>query len=217
MLKLPLEELKILYTKHLILKEFLINDVSLYILSLCFLYRKQIAFDLYNNKDHKKALPLLESLEDRYINGIVAYRIGYCHENHNYYYYYAYNILKNKKDLSSKELYYMGCMYKDGKGTEKNSEKAIACYKLSNHSKAFVQLGCAYRDGILNVIINNETAVMYFEKALNSSNGQCHLAYMLEHGYGILLNNNRSKELYISAAKGGNIYAIERCKYKGWI
>ena len=66
MLKLPLLELKMLYTKHLILKELIIKDVSLYILSVCFLYRKQLAFDFYYLEEKDKALPLLESLEDRY-------------------------------------------------------------------------------------------------------------------------------------------------------
>ena len=36
-LKLPLAELKTLYIKHLILKELLMDDLSLYILSICFI------------------------------------------------------------------------------------------------------------------------------------------------------------------------------------
>lgn len=97
-LNLPLLELKILYNKHLILKELLIKDTSLYILSLCFLHRKKLAFDFYFLEEKDKALRLLESLEDRYINGIVAYRLGYCSGNKNNYYY-SYNIFKNKKNL----------------------------------------------------------------------------------------------------------------------
>ena len=48
-LGLPFSELQELYTRHLILKEFLIADVSLYILSLLFQYKKQQAFDVYDN------------------------------------------------------------------------------------------------------------------------------------------------------------------------
>ncbi len=218
MLKLP--ELKILYTKHLILKELLIKDVSLYIFSVCFLYRKQVAFEFYQKQDFKNALPLLESLEDRFINGIVSYRIGYCYDNTSHFYSNAYTIFNNKKDLLSEELYYMGCIYAYGKGgIAKNNEKAIMLYELANYPKAFVYLGCAYRDGTIGVIQNDVTAVMYFEKAvaLNCSDGKCHLAYMLEFGHGIVQNSNRSKELYISAAKDNVNYAIVRCKHRGWI
>ncbi len=211
MLHLPLLELKILYTKHLILKELLINDVSLYILSLCFLHRKRLAFDFLEEKD--KALPLLESLEDRYINGIVAYIIGYCSDNKNYYYY-AYNIFKNKKNLLPKELHYMAIIYQRGKGgIIKNIEKAIEYYKLAGHI-SYVNLGCLYRD-----IQNDIIAVMFFEKAaaLNDTVGKYNLAIMLEHGLGIAQNSNRSKELYISAAKDNNQYAIKKCKIMHWI
>ena len=191
------------YNKHLILKELLINDVSLYILSLCFLHRKRLAFG-FEEKD--KALPLLESLEDRYINGIVAYRIGYFSGNKNYYY--AYNIFKNKKNLPV-ELYHMAIIYHRGKGTTKNIEKAIKYYKLAGHL-SYVNLGCLYRE-----IQVDETAVMYFEKAvaLNDTIGKYNLAVALENGP----NSHRSKELYISAAKDNNKYAIDKCKRMRWI
>jgi TPR repeat protein len=218
MLKLPLPELQILYTKHLILKELLIKDVSLYIFSVCFLYRKQVAFEIYQKQDFKNALPLLESLEDRFINGIVSYRLGYCYDINSHFFTNAYTLFNNKKDLSPEELFYMGCIYAYGKGgIAKNNEKAIEYYELANYPKALVYLGCAYRDGTIGVIQNDETAVMYFEKALNCSDGKCHLAYMLEFGRGIAQNSNSSKELYISAAKNNDMYAISRCKHRGWI
>jgi TPR repeat protein len=55
---------------------------------------------------------------------------------------------------------------------------------------------------------------MYYEKAalLDLPGGKTHLAYILEYGYGIVQDSNRSKELYISASKDGEIYAINRCK-----
>ena len=187
----------------------------MYIFSVCFLYRKQVAFEIYQKQDFKDALPLLESLEDRFINGIVSYRLGYCYDSNNHFFNNAYTIFNNKKDLSPEELYYMGCIYTGKGGIAKNNEKAIECYKLSNYPKAYVSLGCAYRDGMIGVIQNYETAVMYFEKALNHPDGQCHLAYMLEFGRGIAQNSNRSKELYISAAKNNQKYAIDRCKHRG--
>ena len=177
MLKLPSVELQILYTKHIILKELLIKDVSLYILSVSFLYRKQLAFDFYDLDETDKALPLLESLEDRFINGVVSYRIGYCSDNHDFYSN-AYHLFKNK-DLSPEELYYMGVLHQYGRGTTKNNGKAIEYYKLSNYPKAYVNLGCAYRDSKLGFTRDYVTAVMYFEKALNHPDGQCHLIKMI--------------------------------------
>lgn len=223
-LNLPLPELKILYTKHLILKELLINELSLYILSLCFLYRKQYAFNIYINcPREEKALPFLESLEDRFINGIVSYRIGFCYGQISKFYCNAYNIFKNQKQLSPEELFYMGSIYELGKGgVTKNNEKAIEFLKLSGDSncpKACVKLGCVYRDGTIGIIRNYVTAVMYFEKAtsLNLPAGKCHLAYMMEFGLGITKNSNRSKELYISAAKDNDEYSINLCKRMNWI
>lgn len=229
-LNLPLSELKILYTKHLILKELLIDELSLYILSLCFLHRKQYAFNVYiscsgssEEEYRKKVLPFLESLEDRFVNGIVSYRIGYCYGQTSNFYYNAYNIFKNQNHLSPEELFYMGSIYELGKGgITKNNEKAIELLELSgdsNNPKACASLGCAYRDGTVGVTRNYVTAVMYFEKAtsLNLPAGKCHLAYMIEFGLGITKNINRSKELYISAAKGNDEYAINICKHNKWI
>ena len=220
MLKLPLSEVKILYNKHLILKELLIKDVSLYIFSICFLYRKQLAFDFYQKQDFKKALTLLKSLEDRFINGIVSYRIGFCDYNGEKFYDNAYHLFKNKKDLSPEELFYMGYMYHYGRGITRNTGKAIEYYKLAgdHYPKAYTHIGLIYRIG-MGVIQYNETAVMYFEKAaaLNDPDGQCNLAFMLQFGDGIDKNAKRSKELYMSAAKGNNIYAIDQCKNMQWI
>jgi len=232
-LNLPLSELKVLYTRHLILKELLINDLSLYILSLCFLYRKQYVFDLYrrysnDKRNVKDVLPFLESLEDRFINGIVSYRIGYCHEriyyiHYNKYYNNAYNIFIKQKHLSSEELFYMACIYEHGKGgVTINNEKVVEFFKLSGdcgYPKAYINLGCAYRDGTIGIIKDYAIAVMYFEKAvlLDYVGGKSHLAHMLEFGYGTTKDLNRSKELYINAAKDGNLYSINKCKDMKWI
>jgi len=82
-LKLSFSELQPLYTRHLLLKELTINDVSLYILSLLFQYKKQQAFIAYkkipfiNNKEYiKECLVLLLALEDRFINAIVSIELG---------------------------------------------------------------------------------------------------------------------------------------------
>jgi hypothetical protein len=87
-LKIPFSELKIAYTRHLFLSEVIIKDVSLYILSILFQYKKQTAFINYNqllyvnnNENKIKCKLLLLELEDRFINAVVSYRIGYCYED----------------------------------------------------------------------------------------------------------------------------------------
>lgn len=221
-LKLPLEELKILYTRHLLLKELFPQELSLLILSLCFIYRKQNAFDIYlkysydQKECEKNVLPLLQSLEDRFINGIVSYKIGYCGADK--FYYNAYNIFIKQPVLCPQELFYMGAIYEYGKGgVIKNYQEAFKFYKLSSdegYIKADINIGCFYRDGSLGITKDYATAITYFEKAakLGSPGGKCHLAYMLQFGLGIDKNFLLSKELYISSAKDGNIYAIETCK-----
>lgn len=217
-LRLPALELKLLYTRHLLLETVLLKELSLYILSISLVERKQKAFIFYEQNADKSSecLLLLESLEDRFVNGIVSYRIGFCLQNYDFYRN-AYNIFKDKLNLSPIELFYLAAIYKDGKGgINKNIQEALRLYKLSADSgyfKAMINLGCAYRDGD-GVDKNNEIAVTYFEKAvsINSREGKCHLAYMLEFGHGINKNIDRSNELYIDAAKDGDKYSIERCK-----
>lgn len=97
MLKLPSDELKALCIYHLLLKELVPCEVSLYVLELEFLARKEDIFLFYelnvayessmftqsqNTDKHNRyyrlyarAFELLHSLEDRYVNPIVACRI----------------------------------------------------------------------------------------------------------------------------------------------
>jgi TPR repeat protein len=205
-LGLPFSELQILYTRHLILKEFLVTDVSLYILSLLFQYKKQQAFNVYNqdNKNQHKSLLYLEVLEDRFVNGEVLYRIAYCKNDINIFEQ-AFNIFKSQKTLSPQELFYMAAIY----DKKNNDDEAIRFYKLSGengHIKSFINLGYIYRERK-----NYDIAIMYYEKAISHPNGKSHLAYMLELGLGIK-NIKRSHELYIDAAKNNDEYAINRCK-----
>jgi tetratricopeptide (TPR) repeat protein len=180
-LGLPFLELQELYTRHLILTELVVADVSLYILSLLFQYKKQQAFDVYDKYQYIKiniacVLPLLEVLEDRFINGIVLYRIAYCHQNNNMFEQ-ALNIFKSQKNLSPQELFYMAAIYEDGKCIKKNINEALRLYKLSGeggHLKSFINLGCFYRDQK-----NYDIAITYFEKTISIPNGKSHLAFMV--------------------------------------
>lgn len=231
-LKIPFSELKELYTRHLLLKEVILVELSLYILSLSFLSKKEKAFILYE-EEKENAFTLLNKLEDRFINGVVSYRLGYCHANcssmgvknlttSHQFYFNAYQIFKNQKgeNPSPLELFYLGAIYKDGKGgAPRSNEEALRYYGLSashGFGKALVNLGCAYRDGD-GVEKSYEKAVMYFEKAAaqNFPAGMCHLAYMMEFGYGTARELYLSNELYKNAAKHGDQYSFERCKVLG--
>lgn len=57
----------------LTLLEVILVELSLYILSLSFLSKKEKAFILYE-EEKENAFTLLNKLEDRFINGVVSYR-----------------------------------------------------------------------------------------------------------------------------------------------
>lgn len=163
-LSLPTQEFENLYTKHLLLKKLLNNDVSLYILSICFLRRKSIALTLYNH-DSLKAWSLLIALEDRFINGVLAYKIGYASNiKYNEFFYYSYDLL-NKSKLDSEESFYLAMIYDNGYGkTSRDDKKARQLYKLSAKQwnvHAMVNIGHHYR-----LLGKYDKAKEYLEKAV---------------------------------------------------
>lgn len=102
-LKIPFNELQLSYTRHLLLKEVIITDVSLYILSILFEYKKQIAYINYdqllfvdNFGEHMQhCLELLLKVEDRFINAVMLYRIGHCSDDD--------DKIKNAYDILNKQ------------------------------------------------------------------------------------------------------------------
>lgn len=222
-LQLEFNELKILYTPHLILKEVTLPEISLTILSFVFFVKKKIAFDSYYQKNYRIAWAHLLSLEDRFINGIVSYRIAYslgaidksCNSE---FYVTSYKILSQKSDtqLTGEEACYLAQIYNEGKRISKNNVEAIRLYNLSidkGFGKAMVNMGVKYRDGE-GVDKNYEMAINYFKKGVlvDYSEAKVHLAYMIELGYGINKDIKCSNKLYISAAKQGSLYAINKCE-----
>lgn len=217
MSKLPLSELYPLYTRHLLLKELVINDVSLYILSLLLLYKKQIALNhceqLVYSENIKEAkqqcLSLLLELEDRFVNAVVSYKIGYCMDSKEYYYN-SYNLL-NKKNLTPQELYCKGAILHRGHGDiETNIDEAMKYYELSKTAIAYLQLG-----GIYYLNKNYEQAIIYSEKGikLNCPHNKYFLCRILYRGLGCAVDKIRSFELCESAAKQGQLDAIISMKY----
>lgn len=225
-LKIPAAELRENYLKHLALCEVTLSDVSLYIMSIIFFLKKEIAFENYEKLEKNLSLPQLLALPDRFINGIMSYRLGYvygdkvlkCVSLSEQYYRNAHALFMERKDgsLSALELFYIGAMYKDGKGIPADNNLALKYYELSANQgfgKALINLGCVYRDGD-GVTKNYEKAVRCYQQAANQNYppGLCHLAYMSEFGYGMKRDTKRAQELYIVSAQKGEKYSIERCK-----
>ena len=216
-LKLLFSELQPLYMRHLLLKELTINDVSLYILSLLFQYKKRQAFDCYkisvnrDKKHMKECLLLLLELEDRFINAIVSYRIGYCYDftiDSKYYYKNAYDIFDSKtsSEISSEELFYKGCILINRKcGVDKNIDDAIKHFE-SNSINLYIHIG------IFSFIKQNYIdAIHHFKKAvkLNCPLSKYYVAMMLKNGLGCDIDIKRSLELCKSAAEQGHLEAID--------
>ena len=188
MLGLDFEESKRLYTPHLLFKEIILPELSLTILSFVFLLKKQQAiksyFDIEKN-NRKEVLPMFLSLEDRYINGVVAYHIGLLSGNDSEYYTIAHRLLSNKI-LSFDEPFYMATMYRYGRGVSVNHLEALRYYEMGadhNNVKCLVNIGYCYRIG--NIVEKDyNKAVTYFKKAvlLNDALSKSNLAFMYEMG-----------------------------------
>lgn len=208
---LPTLEFEDLYIKHLLLKELLNSDVSLYLLSICFIRRKTIACIAFE-RGYKVVMPLLVDLEDRFINGLIAYKIAHnSYDKNNEFYDRAYEILSNKLKLDNYELFYLALINYNGYGKVSiDKEKAMKLYQLSadqGNVHALINIGCHYR-----ILERYDMATKYFEKAvlMNVALAKSHLAFMLEFHHPI--NTKKSELLYISAAQQGDEYAIKRCK-----
>jgi tetratricopeptide (TPR) repeat protein len=173
LLKLPFEEVKERYTRHLLLQEVgLLTELSLRALELDFLHRKEKAFALYEEvfeyeadmKNVTVIIPitqvysLLIGLEDRYINGVVAHRLSKTFSHHSYVWRdVAWTILKNKpvEALTGQELYYMADM---------KSFQRIKYYELAiakGYTKASLELARFYHS-----IGNREHAIKHYEEAV---------------------------------------------------
>jgi TPR repeat protein len=215
-LKIPFTELQVAYTRHLLLKEVIIKDVSLYILSILFEYKKQIAYINYeqlllvdNYDEHMKyCLDLLLKVEDRFINAAMLYRIGNCSDDNNMIKN-AYDLLNKQVKLSPLELFYKGCILHYGKGADINIKEAKIYYKLSKIPYALLQLGGIYYNDK-----KFEKAFSCFENAakLNDPHGKYYLAHMFENGKGCKVDLNHAIELYQSAAQQGHFDSIEKLK-----
>ncbi len=216
-LHLDHEELKNLYTPHLLLKEVILTDLSLTILSFVFLLKKHSLYKFYECELHDNLYALFLTLEDRFINGVISYRVAHLSEQpDSKYYKNAYKLLieKNLSSLSGIELLYLGVMYCHGHGVSIDIKKGLKYYHLSGDKRcgrAFTNIGYHYQ---YNIMKDDKKAIFYYEKAisLDENCAKSLLAYMMECGIGVKMNKNRANQLYISAARRNHSFSIYKCE-----
>ena len=156
-------------------------------------------------------------MEDRYINPVVAYRIGYLSANDSSDFYdTAHRLMIHKKVLCPEELSCMGSIYRYGRGNVAvNKHAAIRCYEMAadqGHTASMVIVGNCYQFGDM-VVKDYAIALKYLTLAskLNNPAAKCGLAHMYEHGEGVKINLEHAYQLYIDAAKLGSTHAIVIC------
>lgn len=234
-LGLSLAELKPFYTRHLLLSEIVTCDVSLAILSLCFLAKRVDAVKSFlsvSKSDtvqelrdtNQERLSLLWRLEDRGINGVILFMLGkscmgiegnmrlLAHQ----FYTSGYHILKARRNvLDAEELFYLGNLCEVEKTDQaKDLKEAFLCYQQSGdlgYPEAYTRIAVSYYRGD-GVEGNIDNAVIYFEKAisLHSVRAMNFLATLLSHGLGVPKDVKRANALLEEAASYGDPYAAQK-------
>jgi len=229
-LDLPFEIIKPFYTRHLLLGELLLGDVSLVILRLAFFLKREEAFTAYRIKQlnytsveiDEACMVLLCRLEDRGVNGIVLYMIAQCSEGlgakveaNNYYSKAEHVFTTEERYLSSEELFYRGLLCRREKpGREPLYTEALMYFQQAaslGFSDAYSFMANAFSRGE-GVQKDSDVALTYFEKgvAANSVRAILNLASLCHYTFGRYRDINRAKELYLKAASMGSVYAQQR-------
>jgi len=231
MLKLPSDELKGLCVYHLLLKELVPCEVSLCIMELEFLERKESAFLFYelnveyesgmftqsqNTDKHNryyqllaKSFELLHSLEDRYVNPVVAYRLYQCRTDKSQWdRNIALTLLQSrpKESLSSQEAYYLAEL-------SIRTDKSLGLYKLAASKGSTKAMRYIAKTRYVRTA-NEKDAIVYYEQA--SALGCPYAMYELA----VLLSfagqeGPRYVALLKQASLLGEQAAIERCGREG--
>lgn len=230
MLKLPVSEIKELCLYHLLLKELVPCEVSLYALELEFLERKESAFLFYElnvayepgmftqsqnydkrnrrNRLYTKAFDLLHSLEDRCVNPIVAYRLYNSRTDKSQWLRHIVVTLlqsRSEESLSSEEAYYLALL-------SRHCKTAWRLYELAaskGSTKAMRYIAIHYER-----THNMKQAIFYYEQAIARG---CPCA-MYELTTTLTFFDQRGPryvELLKQAALLGHQDAIERCRREG--
>lgn len=229
-LDLPFEIIKPFYTRHLLLGELVLGDVSLVILRLAFFLKREEAFAAYQkrqlrydtSKIDEACMILLCRLEDRRINGIVLFMMAQCYDSlgsrveaNNCYSKAEHVFATEERHLSGEELFYRGLLSLVEKpGRESLHAEALMYFQQAaslGFSDAYSFMGNAFSRG-QGVQKDSDLALTYFEKgvAANSVRAIIDLASLCHYTFGRYRDINRAKELYLKAASMGSVYAHER-------
>ena len=229
-LDLPFEIIKPFYTRHLLLGELLLGDVSLVILGLEFFLKRKEAFAAYHIKQlrddtsqtNEACMVLLCRLEDRKVNGIVLYMMAQCSESlgakvedNNYYSKAEHVFTTTEHHLSGEELFYRGllCLVEKPGRVPLYTESLMYFQQAASlgFSEAYSFMANAFFRGE-GVQKDSDLAITYFEKgvAANSVRAILNLASLCHYTFGPYRDINRAKELYLKAADMGSVYAQQR-------
>ena len=131
----------------------------------------------------------------------------------------AYNLLTllPKDKLNAVSNYLLGQMYELGEGTNQSFNKALSYYAQSaeqGNTDAICKLGNFHQLG-RGVERNDSLAFCYYNKAANEGNawGQRCVAICYYDGIGTKQDRGVANYWYKTAARGGDIEAIEYCDY----
>lgn len=131
----------------------------------------------------------------------------------------AFRCMKRATELAPNDGYYwyhLGQMYRFGTGTKKNLAEAFSCFKQGNKlgdSDCTNMLGVMFSNGE-HVAQNSRKAFDFFKKAVELDKYESNTAAMdnladcYRYGDGTAEDHYKAFELYLKAAKGGNVGAM---------
>lgn len=219
---------------HLFLQALgLLKEVSLYLLELGFRHSRQTVDALYkttwvHNKYFPEIVALSSRLPDRFVNGVVLYRLALYRypnsdsEEKERLFLEAQRLLKEKDEtkLSADDYHYLGrlCLYmtRTSESYDENTDEAIEYFErasLLGCEESTLLLAMSYKNGYFRRTPDLTKAVHYELKGHEMGNCEmtAYLAESLEKSPSFAPNLS-FKELYKIGASQGNQLAITKCR-----
>ncbi len=172
------------------------------------------ALSLYNNKQYKKAFPLMQNAAKEG-NADAQLYLGWMYANgqgikRNYAQAVSW-LRKSANQGNALAQNDLGLMYAEGRGVKRNYAQAISWYRKSaEQGNAYAQnnLGWMYVNG-RGIIQDDQQAVFWLKKAAEQGNAyaQTNLGWMYENGRGVIQDDQQAVLWYRKAAEQGNANA----------
>lgn len=184
---------------------------------------------VYAQRNNQKGLPIDTAKMINYLETGVKQNSPVCIATMAIIYYYgdvsikpdkskAYNILRlvPKEKLNAESNYLLGEMYELGEGANQNFNTALYYYKQSSeqvNTNAMCKLGTFYEWG-QGVAKNDSIAFLQYSRAANAGNswGQRCVSHCYYYGIGTERNIDTSEQWIKTAAKSGDVEAINYCE-----